>query len=405
MKKSFCFWSDNWWIENDMAWLLPGNGQCNALLQMDMKKHQCNFIAELPEGIVNGFRLNPRCLKCGNEVFCMPDTSSYIWVWRLEVAQFQKIRILNPNKKRVSIVNFWKCGKYIFAVAIGLKQVIKINIQEKRIENYYDLCNDVDEKISLSIKVDEHIYIVSSVSNRIYQFDINTEDCITYTIPNVVGGLRTICSDGMNFWLSGYRKEIYIWNKESNTTEIIDNFPPQFGIYNFCGTNEPFVNYDIVQYNTPTFVDSIILGEYIWFIPFQTNNIIYIHRETHEISVFEMDGEDETEKSINENTMKHKYLLEYVKDNRYIGLFSLKNNCILEIDTEINRMERKSYLFSEDCLKIILKLYDKCQRILLESEHIDRLFFEEKLMACNRIRKDNELDNIGRKIYKEILDF
>lgn len=68
----------------------------------------------------------------------------------------------------------------------------------------------------------------------------------------------------------------------------------------------------------------------------------------------------------------HKYLLEGVIDNRYIILFSLKNKCIVEIDTQ-----KLSYTYLDYTLdfeskskiyKIILSNYYKRKNIILESE-------------------------------------
>lgn len=35
------------------------------------------------------------------------------------------------------------------------------------------------------------------------------------------------------FWISGYRKEIYVWNIENNTINTIKNFSSEFDVYDF----------------------------------------------------------------------------------------------------------------------------------------------------------------------------
>lgn len=404
MKKKYSsfFWSDNWYIENGKAWFVAG--EYNAFFQLDMAINQCVFVAELP--VTNGLRLNSRCIKCYNDIFCIPDTGDSIWVYELDKSQFRKIGIKNPDKVRLMIVNFWQVDKKIFAVSMGLKQVIEVNIRDKRIENYYGLCDISNERIGLCIKVGRTIFCPLSDSNQVCQFSIITKEAVKYSIPDIADGLCTICFDGEKYWLSGFRKQIYVWNKENNTVKIIGQFPEQFGIYNFEGNTSELIDYKTVLYDTPTFADSIATEQYIWFIPFQTNKIIYIDKDTFELHVFEIAEEEETEDSLTCGRMHSKYLLQYVKERRYIGLYSLKNNCIWEIDSLKIKVEKKHYSFSRECLEQIEKKYiyeNVFGDILYDNQSICRTVLEKRLFDVNMEEKKKEtLGIIGARIYEQM---
>ena len=52
------------------------------------------------------------------------------------------------------------------------------------------------------------------------------------------------------------------------------------------------------------------------------------------MKLFSIEEEGHTEENISTQLLRHKYLLQYVRDDRYIGLFSLKNKWIFEVDSK-----------------------------------------------------------------------
>lgn len=65
-------------------------------------------MAELPDGLINGFRIKPRYIKCENDSFCMPDTGECIWVFSLKDSRFYQLEISNSYMEGISIIIFWK---------------------------------------------------------------------------------------------------------------------------------------------------------------------------------------------------------------------------------------------------------------------------------------------------------
>lgn len=309
----------------------------------------------------------------------MPDVGTCIWVYELEKARFQKIEVNNPNNVRLSIMNFWEHDDKIFAVSIGLNQIIQINIKEKKIENYYSLGNDREMKISRGVKAGNKLYIVSAVTNQVYQFDLETKEVMVHTIPDIEGGFHTISHDGSKFWLSGYKKEIYVWDQRSNAVKIINQFPKHFGIYNFAGNGDELLDCGADLYDTPTFIESLTAGAYVWYIPFLTNKILYIDKNTYEVHSLEMEEENETENSLKARCMDAKYLVEYVAENRFIGLYSFKKYNMLEIDAFNRTAEWKEYSFSPQCWRKIIDICKRQGNILYERRSLDRMIFKLEL--------------------------
>ena len=341
-------WSDKWCVEDGRAWLVPGNH--NILLCVDMIKNCYRIVAALPNYLQGGSRQNSNCIKCDNTIFCMADNADCIWCYDLSTADFRKIVIVNPNNVRLMMIDFWKCENLLWVVSIGLKQIIEIDIKKKEVIDYYSITDQEDEEIARSVKWDKNIYSVSGSKGRIYVFNIETKKIKVKEFPVVKNGLRIISVEGGKIWLSGYKREIYVWDEDKNDINTL-SLPCNFGIYNFDGKKEQFLDCKTTEYDTSTFLESINVGNYIWFIPFQTDQILYVNKDTNQIDTFEIEEEEEDEKSIKNREMNCKYLLQYVYDDRYIGLYSFKNKVVYEIDAYTMKLKTRIVTLNiGDCL-------------------------------------------------------
>lgn len=379
MKKKNFIWSDNWWIEDDKAWFIPGDGGCNAIFCIDLNNRICSYIAEMPDGIIKDFRLYSGCMKYKNSIFCMPNVGKHIWIYDLELKKFVMMKIHNPENVSLNILNFWRFEDSIFAVSIGLNQIIEIDVDKKKIVSQYNISENANDKVTTNNEiVDNYIFMVSAHSNCIFQFDMEKKYIEKFELKHIDGKLDSICFDGNNFWLGGYRRELYKWDKEKNSIEIKKIIPYQFGVYKLDEKQKYKLDCESYENNLPLFLYLISTKNSIYFIPFKANKIVYVDKETEKIHIFEIKDEDEREDWILKNKMEAKYILQYVIADRYIGLFSLKNNCIVEIDTIERRIEYISYSFDEETKKILVQKYDKEKAVCYEENAIDQVIFWEK---------------------------
>ena len=168
------FWGDQWCVENNNGWFVAGN--INILFFVDMVNNSYKIIAKLPDYINGTFRANSNCIKCGEVIFCMPNRGEYIWCYDLFDNMFVKIKIENPNYVEIGILDFWKSENVLWAVSMGLKQIIEIDISTKKIIGYYNITNRTEEVIGKSVKTGNYIYSLSGLESRIYQFNIKTKE-------------------------------------------------------------------------------------------------------------------------------------------------------------------------------------------------------------------------------------
>lgn len=387
--------SDNWWIENNEVWFVDENR--NLLFYLNLCTNKCKFLAEVPTDSNDTYRRNPICIKCEDKIYCMPDTSNSIWIYHLNNNYFSKIEINNPKNVRLGMYWCWKKQNELYVISRGLNQLFIINICKDKVEKIYKLEGSIDK----SIKVKNCIYYVSSKTYSVFSFDIESKKNKEYRNSEFTRGINKICYDGINFWLSGNNKEIYIWNEVTNSVKVLNNFPKSFGYYNYEFIDGELVDYKTQKFNNSIFLDIVPTEQYIWFIPYQTNQILYVDKGTYKINALEIDDEKETKDTLAKNAMKHKYLIECVSKDNYIFLYSTKNQCILEINSD-RTVKRKKFSFNAESLIQIGKLCMNKKKILFENVGIDKFIYAEQIAKSKKMQENKEKKDNGKIIYSSI---
>ncbi len=392
-------WSDNWWIEDDRAWFCAG--EIAALFCVDMNNWQCEFVAQIPECSFNNFRLFSYCMKYRESILCLPNMGKCIWCYDLKTLQWEKIDVESDgqificsffNSKSIDKIFFWNLEGEVF----------ELNLVKRILEKKYSLTPKTNEEIGEYVLVGNELYCV--LGKCVHCINIDNGKISSYVISDAKADLYTICFDGSNFWLSGFCKEIYVWNLEKGVVKIITEFPEWFGIYNFNGNQAALIDCDsfyAIEY--PFFYSSVSLGKYVWFIPMQTNEIIYIDKDTYDVFVLHIDEEKETWESLNRHRLASKFLVEYIREERYIGLYSIKNKYVFEIDTvDLCVKDISYYLSDKTVLRILREATNYSNRkILKEYREMDRRLYSI-LLENNNESRENMPQNKGKLIYRAL---
>lgn len=392
-------WSDNWCLDGDKAWFISGT--MNILFCLDRNTKETIWIDSIPLSNEDTFRQHPRCLKWKDMIICLPDMGSDIKCYHLLDKSWVSIPVINPLNVRICCSNAWFVQDRFYIVSIGLRQIIELNIETESIDNYYDLSINNDGIVSGSLIKDNCIYVVGVLPTVLYKFDCIEKKIEIYDISEIKDQIQTISYDGEKFWLSGKAKKIYIWYEEIGKIIFLDAFPENFGVWNFSGKYKNLLNSIDDTIERPLFHSSVVVGDYIWFIPFQTNKILYVNKNAFEINVFSLTEENYTEENVEKQFLNHKYLLEYVRDNRYIGLFSLKNRWVFEIDSRELTYEIFDYkLFDIEKIdeRLIRKFWNQLD-ITLEQELLKLPFFIKAVKEEKNKNLYYKKNSIGKEIY------
>lgn len=407
--------SDNWWIEKNKAYFC--GARISVLFCVDMNSLQCEVVSRLPECDIYDFRAHPYCIRYKDSIICLPGMGKIIWYYDMQKESWKKIEIEHEEQLIISMAVYKQNdSSRLWLLEYETGKIFQVNLGKGVLEKEYYIPQNAKEIIYYGEYVYVNNKLYTAVKKRVCCIDLENADIIIYEIDNLKAELYTICYDGDNFWLSGYCKEIYIWNPEQGIIKVITEFPEQFGIYHFYG--KPYIDCNSFLLSVeegPFFGFSILLGKYIWYIPNKSNGIIYIDKVTYKVSFLEIEEEKETKESL-EREYANKFLFEYIREDRYIGLYSIKNQLVFEIDTLELCVKKKNYQLSNEAVSKIKKIIedDNFQRILDEDirKHNQRTILHEskkreRIIYAELIKRSNERDTkdfsgIGELIYSSL---
>lgn len=389
--QNLVFWSNSWWIENADAWFISGDEP--ILYYYNFKDKKCIYVSEIPEDGDDKWRLYSCCIKNGMDIICIPDRANCICIYSLLNKSWKKIEVNNPNQVRLSCIQIEKIDKFLFVYSKGLNQLIVWDLALNKIISYIDLIHDENEALGFGVFYKNSFYVVSSKCFRVYEVNLSSYKITTYDLPMIKDELYTICCYDKKFILSGKKKKIYIWNKSERKFCSIHEIPGSFGEYDFSFTYNQLINYNVGIYKERLFYNSVLVNKCIWFIPFQTNMIMYVDLESNQLRQFEIEDEEETEYTLKHRLLNQKYLFEFVKENRYLGLFSLKNERIIEIDT-LKLTYRVLPIMIDDSCKAAFS-----NKLFYDGRKIDQTMYLLLMEKSNQIREENK-EIIGKQIYQ-----
>lgn len=392
--RNVAFLSDDWYIDGETAWFLYSN--VGALLKYNFVTGKCEFVSIIPNEENCSFRQYIKCIKTGDDIIVLPDYGHFILFYSLKKDCWAKVEIETSKKSRLACWNYIKKGEKIYILSNGIKKVIELDIKEKKIMKYYDVSKALDDYFGSVVMTSDSFYIVSSAYLTVYIFNCLSKEVSLFNIPtNLEDNFRTICYDNKLLWLSGRKKKIYKCNTETKQLDIFEEFPNDFGIYNFANKFDHIIECELERYDVPLFIESVKLDKKVWFIPFQTNKILFLDTVTNKLNEFVILDEEETETSLKNNILGHKYLVEYIRENRYIGLYSLKNEYMIEIDSDKLNYRIVPFDFDNSCIEIFEN------KIFTEVRKMDTIIYTEIIrdFQCNKMGKN---EKIGSKIYFSI---
>ena len=394
--------SYNWWIEEEKVWYIDALRQ--TLFTMDRRTLTAHMVSQLPVDITSRYL---KCIKAENRILCMPGgAEDNICIYDISGNTWKQVQIDAASDIRLNIVHVYQYQGKIYAVLKALNQIAELNLETERIENYYDFPVRENNKVKVSILVNHYIYTVSSTLSSVFEFNCLTKKMQMYPLKIQEDELQTICFDGRNFWLSGRLHKIYVWNKELNQIWTLKGFPAGFGRYHFSDYSKVILEYDETGCER-IFRDTVYAGGRIWFIPLRTNKILYSDKNAFLINEFAIEDEMEDEVSLKRKGHKFKYILEYVSDGRYIGLYSVKNRRMIEIDALRLTYQFLNWSLDEAAVEAVRKIEMKnafSNRIVKERDEKYLGYFMAYLKEneSNRNSQSDSMSEIGRKIYLRV---
>lgn len=401
MKMREFLWCDESAIDGVEGWYYCGSE--NAIVNVDLRRKAVKSIRPLiTEGQVQS-RLYRKILKRGSVLYVFPDKARDVIRYDTLSGTAESIPLRIEGTDRFNILSAFWAGEDIYMISDGLAAVIRLNTAGNEITCLEQISNAIKGELLVfeSVLVHEHIYIPMREKPVILSFDIRTEQLNIYHLDGIEGGFFTICHEQGNFWLTGNCKKIISWNPDDGINKIYDRYPENFSIYDMLYTNHKFrwLHYpDEYQGNIAPFYQSVLMGRFIWLIPRCGNAILYIDSEQSKIGSFLIEGEDESDDTLAYEEERIKYIIQYIY-GKTIGLYSTKNKCVYEIETEALSYHRVDFSLDD---KAVVYFYDSRQ-IFMEKKPGPKPSWDLQMfiqmLNCESERENRESENTGRLIH------
>lgn len=384
--------------DDETAWAI--GVYINGLFQLSLEHGEYELLTCFPDGYgFFGYVISDKCYKYKNNIFCFPCRGNMIWVYDLINKKMDKIPIEYGKGAEIGISMIVEESNILFAVANGLNMILEIDAEKKKVLNSFEILqseNQINTSIT-GIVVNKKLYFIVTDKNQICEFDMETKNIHLYSIKEDKE-INTISYDGKYFWLSGKTKEIFRWNKDKNEIYVVSDFPTDFGRYEVDEKDNFFICCK-ERYSQPIFRSSICVGDAIWFIPHETNQIIYIDKDTCKLNSFLIEEEEEN-KSTWQRESKTKYRFQYIEKNQYIHLYSYKNKRYLKIDAvkltfeyiDLQMAEKSKHTLVDTAFKVQNTFYENRTQIQLAD-------FIKSSLSRNKV--DISTNN-GKAIYQFI---
>ena len=309
----------------------------------------------------------------------------------------------NPEKKDINVVGTCVYNDKIYVMALGLHKIFVLDLKNNTVIKDYEIYKEVEitDQNGNMIRKGENIYCTTPDSHIIYKLSLKDDRLDSFTIHGIEKGIHSFETAGDIFWITSKSKCIYLWDEVKKSVVQFNAFPKEFGRYKFDQDHHLYLDTDTKFFSEGFFLKGVFLNGYLWVVPCCENKILYLDMITLEIKVLDLTDEEEDAYTWEENEIKVKFCMCYVRENRYIGVYSFKNKNIFEIDVQSFKMERKDFSIRKEDMERLHSEKMACdiRNCRLVNEEDMDLFFYLKNDGINRINlyKDR---NIGSSIHK-----
>ncbi len=351
--------SDSWCIEGNIAWFVSIHKyELSSIMKYEFETQKLEIVAELPSA-KKTFRAFWGIIKQKNYLLILPEFAEYIYRYDLYTKEYAYIDMRRYSCNRLSIRDYCFVSEGIVCMfSIGLQKLFFVDIYSFTIIKEIDLF--IEKKADGNFKAvvfDEGVaYAMSYENGTILKVDLYLGEREIFNISNV-NKIYCFCYDGSTFWMSGNKMEIYKWNLGDLYADVLTEFPKNF---TFVDGSKKELNYQ-----NPAFLYCYSVADKVYFIPFTMNSIVEVDKNNRIRLVNDLYDISEAESAYSKE-MDSIYLCQYVREDRYLGLYWLVKNKQYEYDCLTKEFNLLKATLGQNFINKI-----KSASILHEGEGID----------------------------------
>ena len=371
----------------------------NVLYKYDTQKNMLSIVSFIPTKNEDPYQY-VSCVKKGDQIYCFPEYESSIWCYDVISEQWKKISICESDDIPAMIFLLGEYSGVCYFFSCTYKTLYGFDLQAGKVIESYLLDVEVTCKYYIhGIISDGKVYLVLG-GTSLYEFDLETHIQKEYIFPDFGDILFRIEADGDTFWIIGKKQCVYRWKKGNDEIRVLMEFPKEISLYDY-EKKMKITEFDCNAKGLFVFNSIHCLNGKIWIIPMSASKIVYFAKDDMVIKVFDISEDEETERTLDlrYRRVAAKYALMYIRQERYLGIYSCRNKQIFEIDTSEMTYQTIHYDMDQYSLAHIpiQEFYDG------QNELMD-MIFSAKINHFEAISDCIERKVVGQIIHKEILE-
>jgi len=383
------FWTGDWHIEDeeDMAYMCSPT--VAAAFKVDLNKDICFGIQQFPEKFSDKYGMFSECRKYGETLICFPRFSNTFIFLDCKTKKFAEVECKESVKNGLHIMKDYQYGSHLFLVSVGANSIIEMDPDKRAFSRCFDipLIKEGDEINGISMMLNNRIYLLASGNAVVYEFSLTDKSFLRYELTNQKIRFRAMTFDGKKFWLGGFRRELYTWDKMKHEFSIREDIPSRFDIYDFDSEK--------AEDGKMVFSEAYRIGKKLCFIPFRSSYVLFVMEDKIELVEMPVKGANYEGEN---RTINSSYRFLYILKERYLGIYSYKSRSIFEIDTKNMSIRRRNIRLDDSAIDAFK------HKILNERDMFDKYVFPFAISGTGKKneKKDKEKD-VGKRIYEEAL--
>ena len=341
-------WTDVWTINNSEGWAITGEGA--HLLKLDLPKRTIEYVCSAPIN-KNEIRCFSQIFFNDNKIYLIPDRHGSIEIYDVNMCNWKHIKIIDSYKSdrnRFRGVSCWKVNDQLWVFSATQKRIICLNLRDDTIikEKEIVVTDDSDEILwdYSAVKNGNVVYLLGRKKRIMYEVDLCTNNVNKEKIEIDDDFLGAYTYDGKRFWITGQKKKVYIWAMK-------------YGVYEVMNLPSESIIKEKDENTWPDFTYAWFSNKHIWLIPARTNNMLQIDVETKITRIIDSEDYASDVQAWMSTPVQIRFKQIYIREERYLGLYSFGNNIIVEIDGQNQALQNrdfhmidKNFLFGEEII-------------------------------------------------------
>ena len=217
---------------------------------------------------------------CEGKVYIAPYEADYISVYDIETETFDTISLKQLSGKRKNKYYHWgfSYGKKVFFLGTLQSTMLSVDVQDGTVYEVTDWMEEWKQMTGEETAVRTHtdkcvvedcFWVALDGSNVLLQYNMTTGEYRFWPVGDSQFQYVTVNYDGRYFWLSGDRKAIVRWEKETGEVREIADFPAGFEAYNEKGEEMFYCCYP--------------WKDALYFAPLRTNMLVRLELKTEKM--------------------------------------------------------------------------------------------------------------------------